>query len=356
MGRPSCKPSGSQETTPPRRVRRQRRYRCSSRTGQGFHPETSCSRNEAPKRRPQQGKRRPRTPPSEGFRPEHSSLLHARDVGDSTTVPAIPTGQRLRRTPRVIVQQCRSSVVPLHHRPTCSSLRRPRASPATRPARLPPAARLAGRAPSTASAGRARRAFHRPHLSGRAPHRPARLASLSRAPRLAVPRAAGRTRRRPHSSADRTPRRTQGLLRRPHAPPAAVLAGPRAAPAALTEVVPSSTAGRRIQPRASRIRGRRGRIRPRTPPSSRAGRRPPPFRWRPRRPSVSRGRKGRKGWDAPRRRHPGVRPDFRRRPPAAARWGGGEEGAATAGGGGRRPSRPTRGTTRGLFFEPLVAP
>ena len=164
MGRPSCKPSGSQETTPPRRVRRQRRRRCSSRTRQGFHPETSCSRNEAPKRRPQQEKRRPRTPPSKGFRPEHSSLLHARDVGDSTTVPAIPTGQRLRRTPRVILQQCRSSVVPLHHRPSCSTLRRPRASPATRPARLSPPARHAGHAPSTAPAGLARRAFRRPPL------------------------------------------------------------------------------------------------------------------------------------------------------------------------------------------------
>jgi len=223
-------------------------------------------------------------------------MLHARDVGDSTTVPAIPTGQRLRRTPRVIVQQCRSSVIPLHHRPTCSSLRRPRASPATRPARPPPTSRAGPSAGRTSPAE---------HLTGprASPRRPAR--------------------RRPHYSADRTPRRTQGLPRRPHAPPAAVLAGPRAAPAALTEAVPSSTAGRRIQPRASRIRGRRGRIRPRTPPSSRAGRRPPPFRWRPRRPSVSRGRKGRKGWDAPRRRHPGVRPDFRRRPPAAARWGGG---------------------------------
>ena len=40
-----------------------------------------------------------------------------------------------------------------------------------------------------------------------------------------------------------------------------------------------------------------------------------------------------------------------RRPPAAARWGGGEEGAATAGGGGRRPSRPTRGTTRGPYCQ-----
>ena len=207
MGRPSCKPSGSQETTPPKRVRRQRRRRCLSRTRQGFHPKTSCSRNEAPKRRPQQGKRRPRTPPSVGFRPEHSSLLHARDVGDSTTVPAIPTGQRLCRTPRVIVQQCRSSVVPLHHRPTCSSLRRPRASPATRPARLPPAARLAGRAPCTASADLARRAFRRPSTSPAC------------APRLAVPRAAGRTRRRPHTSADRTPHRTQGLLRRPQSSP-----------------------------------------------------------------------------------------------------------------------------------------
>ena len=224
MGRPSCKPSGSQETTPPRRVRRQRRRRCSSRTRQGFHPETSCSRNEAPKRRPQQGKRRPRTPPSEGFRPEHSSLLHARDVGDSTTVPAIPTGQRLRRTPRVIVQQCRSSVVPLHHRPTCSSLRRPRASPATRPARLPPAARLAGRAPSTASAGLARRAFRRLHLSGRAPHRPARLASPSRAPPAA--RVAGRT--PPPTARLAAPRASSAglMLRRPQSSPVHALRPP----------------------------------------------------------------------------------------------------------------------------------
>ena len=118
------------------------------------------------------------------------------------------------------MQQCRSSVVPLHHRPTCSSLRRPHASPTTRPARLPPAARLAGRAPSMTSADLARRAFRRPHLSGRAPHRPARLASPSRAPpaariagrtppptaRLTAPRA---------SSAGRSPRRSTRRARRP---------------------------------------------------------------------------------------------------------------------------------------------
>ena len=143
----------------------------------------------------------------------------------------------------------------------------------------PPAARFAGHAPSTASTGRSPRRSRAQHglRRPRAQGIPRPSTSPARAPRLAVPRAAGRTRRRPHSSADRTPRRTQGLLRRPHAPPAAVLAGPRAAPAALAEIVPSSTAGRRIQPRASRIRGRRGRIRPRTPPSSRAGRRPPPL-------------------------------------------------------------------------------
>ena len=217
----------------------------------------------------------------------------------------------------------------------------------------PPAARFAGHAPSTASAGRsprrsrAQHGLRRPRAQGLPPAAPLRPStSPARAPRLAVPRAVGRTRRRPHTSADRTPRRTQGLLRRPHAPPAAVLASPRAAPAALTEAVPSSTAGRRIQPRASRIRGRRGRIRPRTPPSSRAGRRPPPFRWRPRRPSVSRGRKGRKGWDAPRRRHPGVRPDFRRRPPAAARWGG---GGGDCHGRGSPPESPYAGDDAGAF-------
>ena len=39
---------------------------------------------------------------------------------------------------------------------------------------------------------------------------------------------------------------------------------------------------------------------------------------------------------------------------ALRRRRGGEEGAATAGGGGRRPSRPTRGTTRGMLTCTLL--
>ena len=39
---------------------------------------------------------------------------------------------------------------------------------------------------------------------------------------------------------------------------------------------------------------------------------------------------------------------------ALRRRRGGEEGAATAGGGGRRPSRPTRGTTRGVLTCTLL--
>jgi hypothetical protein len=124
----------SQESTPPRRGRRQwHRYRSSSRT-RVFTQRPKRSKGVTPEWRPQRGERCPRTPPPQGFLPEHQPPLctTARTTrrSSNTTTTAKPEG-RLRRHLHATLPKLHSFVVPTGV--TICVARRHRTRPPRRP-------------------------------------------------------------------------------------------------------------------------------------------------------------------------------------------------------------------------------